>query len=701
MSVRSFRSAWLVVLVVGAFGFGCASGSEGSEDLPPPLDTGAGDGTSGDTGVTDDTGSGGDTGGGDGATDTGPGGCKTNADCASDPAGKFCLAAGDGGKSYCVPCLPAPFDECGPGTYCSDTTYTCESGCKTTADCKPTAGDAGADGGDAADDAAETGSGASLVCDSVKHRCVGCIADPDCPAGFLCDRPTGACVPGCTMAKPCPTGKECCTGACFDTQTDVKHCGMCGKACTAPANATAGCSAGTCGIGMCNTGFGDCNSSASDGCETNTQTDRNNCGGCGTVCSLANATSACTAGACTIGTCNGGYADCDVVASTGCETRLNTLTNCGMCGRTCMIPNGTGDCSTGTCAVASCNTGYGDCDGVTSNGCETNINGGTPGPSGTIINCGSCGTSCSVSNGTPSCLAGSCAVGSCTSPYANCNGLYSDGCETNTQVSTSHCGGCGSACSTTGGTASCSSGVCNIACSAGYGNCDGLAANGCEKNLTTDPANCNGCGNVCATSATVLSTICKATGTTGACAVGTCASGTYDRNTIFSDGCECVEDSVGNTCGAAKDVGPIAIGASTTQTGNLVGPADTDEDWYKITFATGANCLYSPSVFLSGGPAVKMQVFTSCTGSTATGSYACQTGGLEPANSGLTSGVDSWEFRMAEASGAARACGDMSPIDPTPANSPGFITQPSVIFVRVFRASSATTCFPYTLSIGN
>jgi hypothetical protein len=699
MTVHRLVAQASMVLAMGALAFGCASGSETAEDLPPPTgDTGEADGSVAEDAPIDSADTGGEV-----ATDTGPGGCKTNADCASDPAGKFCLPSTDGGKSYCVPCLPAPFDECGPGTYCNDTTYTCESGCKTTADCKPTTGgDAGADGGADADEAGADAGSSSLTCDTVKHRCVGCVADPDCPSGFICDRPAGACVPGCTLAKPCPTGKDCCSGLCFDTQKDVKNCGACGFACPTPSNATAGCTAGVCGIGMCNTGFGDCNSSLSDGCETNTQTNKDNCGGCGTVCTLANATAGCTAGACTIATCNGGYADCDVIASTGCETQLNTLTNCGMCGKTCTIPNGTGDCSTGTCSVATCNTGFGDCDGIASNGCETNISGGSPGPSGTILNCGSCGTSCSVSNGTPSCVAGSCAVNSCTAPYANCNGLYSDGCETNTTVSTSHCGGCGNACSTTGGTPSCSGGMCSIACSPGFGNCDSNAANGCEKNLTTDPANCNACGSVCATGGSVLTSACTPSGTTGTCNVAVCASATYDRNKIFSDGCECAEETggeIGNNCGAAKDLGTVAIGGTQSATGNLVGPLDADEDWYKITFS-GSTCAYSPSINLSG-PDVKMQVYTSCVSASPAGNFACQTGEAAT-NSAFSSGVTSWEFRMANPDGSARTCAESGLIDPTPPHTSGsFITQPYVVYVRVFRSAVATTCYPYTLTIGN
>jgi hypothetical protein len=49
-------------------------------------------------------------------------------------------------------------------------------------------------------------------------------------------------------------------------------------------------------IGSCNSGFGDCNGSDGDGCETNLQDDADNCGVCGTRCRGRNDT--CCAGSC-------------------------------------------------------------------------------------------------------------------------------------------------------------------------------------------------------------------------------------------------------------------------------------------------------------------------------------------------------------------------------------------------------------------
>jgi hypothetical protein len=48
-------------------------------------------------------------------------------------------------------------------------------------------------------------------------------------------------------------------------------------------------------------------------------------------------------------TCGTGYGDCDTSRPNGCETALNTITNCGMCGRTCPANGGTAVCNAGVC----------------------------------------------------------------------------------------------------------------------------------------------------------------------------------------------------------------------------------------------------------------------------------------------------------------------------------------------------------------
>ncbi len=183
----------------------------------------------------------------------------------------------------------------------------------------------------------------------------------------------------------------------------------------------------------------------------NTQTDPNNCGTCGHVCSTSNATEACVAGNCQVTACAAGYADCDQNPNNGCEVNLQTsASNCGSCGNACPSgPNAFASCSSGTCQLA-CLSGYANCNGNPSDGCETNI-------ASDVNNCGACGQVCSAPNATMACSNGSCMVAACSTGYANCDANPFNGCEVNLMSDSSNCGACGHACPS--GHA-CVSGVC-------------------------------------------------------------------------------------------------------------------------------------------------------------------------------------------------------------------------------------------------
>jgi hypothetical protein len=81
-----------------------------------------------------------------------------------------------------------------------------------------------------------------------------------------------------------------------------------------------------------------------------------------------------------------------------------------------------------------------------------------------------------------------------------------------TSTDPANCGTCGNACSNQNGTPLCSGGSCaGILCSAGFGNCDGMLANGCEANLATDTKNCGTCGNACVVGDMCVNGVCQAT----------------------------------------------------------------------------------------------------------------------------------------------------------------------------------------------
>lgn len=142
----------------------------------------------------------------------------------------------------------------------------------------------------------------------------------------------------------------------------------------------------------CPAGTANCNGNAADGCEINLSTSASNCGSCGNVCALSNATSGCVAGSCTVVSCNGNFRNCDGIDANGCEVNISSdINNCGSCGSKCTIINGTGVCNNGACMLQSCNPGFADCDGNTANGCELNV-------SSDANNCGSCGKSCDDGN---------------------------------------------------------------------------------------------------------------------------------------------------------------------------------------------------------------------------------------------------------------------------------------------------------------
>eukprot|EP00953_Heterococcus_sp_UTEX-ZZ885_P003431 2378-Heterococcus_DN1.PRE.1 len=171
-----------------------------------------------------------------------------------------------------------------------------------------------------------------------------------------------------------------------------------------------------------------------------------------------------------------------------------------------------------------------------------------------VTNCGAVGKVCSSIGGSaPTCTAGVCDL-ICAAGYCNFNkAVANDGCETNIMTSLSRCGkACGTAavCQTpTAGIAACNSGICELGCTSGYGNCDSnFASNGCEVNLNSDPANCGSCGASC-----------SAANADGTCSGGQCSLvckadyGNCERN-FATNGCEVnLKSDLANcgSCGAS------------------------------------------------------------------------------------------------------------------------------------------------------
>ncbi len=508
---------------------------------------------------------------GEPVADVGPG-CTSSAECSE---GRLC-----GPDGRCVACLPAD-DRCPTGQYCDPATFACSLGCRADSACAPAT--------------LPDGGTSPARCDLTRHVCLDCNTDDDCAVRSVCRM--GQCQPGCNERRGCATGEVCCEGSCVDVQADIGNCGSCSRRCAA-ANGVPSCVAGVCGIEACTMGFADCNAMLADGCEADLRSDATRCGTCSIACATppGAGTVACAAGRCgytcaagmadcdgdpangceravsrdashcgrcnnvcparagaamprcDMGVCgvncNAGLGDCDGDAANGCETSVRTsVAHCGACGTACPVPaHATATCTAGRCGY-TCAAGFGDCDGDASNGCEADLR-------STADRCGTCTTRCTVAGGTPACVDGACTIAACGSTFADCDGNAANGCESNTRTSAAHCGACGRGCSAAPNTtATCSSGTCGTQCVAGFGDCDGNAANGCEVDLRASVAHCGTCGNACAPPNATAA--CSA----GVCAVASCNVGRGNCDANVTNGCETDLATSATNCGACGVTG--------------------------------------------------------------------------------------------------------------------------------------------------
>jgi hypothetical protein len=255
--------------------------------------------------------------------------------------------------------------------------------------------------------------------------------------------------------------------ACSNTQSDPDNCGSCGTACAA----NQVCLQGTCTLG-CTAGTTLCGSSCAD-----LQVDPTNCGACGTACKAGQV--------CSTGQCQTGCAGMTTLCGSTCVDTHVDPANCGSCGTAC----GAGKlCNAGKCA-STCSPAQTAC--TTDAGALYCAN-----TQQDNANCGACGNACAAGD---VCAAGKCAS-TCGAGQTFCaddgggNGAYC----ANTQTDNANCGTCGNTCSVG---EVCTAGKCAIEC----GGLDGGGEALCTPdggvpycaNTSTDNANCGMCGNVC------------------------------------------------------------------------------------------------------------------------------------------------------------------------------------------------------------
>ena len=409
------------------------------------------------------------------------------------------------------------------------------------------------------------------------HVCVECTGNSQCPSGEVCA--SFQCVGFCGGGAACNNGLTCCDPLCVDELTNPTDCGGCGIQCGPYPHATADCANASCGIGACEGGFANCDGIASDGCEIDTLIDPANCGGCGKACGAGES---CSGGIC-VGACGMGL-PCPLgltCCSASCAKTASDPKNCGGCGIFCApVVNGATACVASACHISACNPGFADCDKQVGDGCEVNT-GTDP------KNCGTCGNACAAG---ASCLAGTCQAVNCQMTGcpagSSCCGTKCVG----TSNDLANCGGCGNACPP--GANLCQMGGCcfpqpgggevcsSIVCPSPLQNCSNQCVD--EGN---DPKNCGGCGKLCPPGQTCTNGHCGGGGCNGGptCA-GTqqcCASGCSTTSTDVKNcgGCNIVcpvsDSCVMGMCMATCNGGPACSG---TQTCCLTGCASTGTD---------------------------------------------------------------------------------------------------------------------------
>jgi hypothetical protein len=268
-----------------------------------------------------------------------------------------------------------------------------------------------------------------MICEPETGDCNGQVED-GCEARLRRDEQNcGACGNACKDGElcwrgvcGCPPGYTRCGDQCTQLDRDAKNCSVCGNLCVEP-ELDAGPGKWPCGAGVlpphvgpvclnsacqlnCTGDFtgtyDDCNSDiCGDGCETNVNSDPNNCGACGKKCLPDQR-------------CVSGECECAARHETLCGTCTDLMkdpNNCGACGNVCPGPGdsynrraGHPICVLGRCSYY-CPPGRADCDHRIENCCETDLNLDP-------ANCGSCGAQCDLEAGQP-CAAGRCLTKPC------------------------------------------------------------------------------------------------------------------------------------------------------------------------------------------------------------------------------------------------------------------------------------------------
>jgi hypothetical protein len=167
-----------------------------------------------------------------------------------------------------------------------------------------------------------------------------------------------------------------------------------------------------------------------------------------------------------------------------------------------------------------------------------------------LANCGGCGLACQGINAAALCLNSVCRL-ACTPGFGDCNQSGADGCEADLSADPANCGACRLNCGYDNALGICTASACSMgACQDGYADCDKQGGNGCEVHTAESADNCGACGHHCLIAHG--SAACAAS----ACAVRSCDTGWGDCDLSPDGGCETNTQASAKNCGGCNQPCP-------------------------------------------------------------------------------------------------------------------------------------------------
>ncbi|HJL17725.1 MAG TPA: putative metal-binding motif-containing protein [Sandaracinaceae bacterium LLY-WYZ-13_1] len=329
--------------------------------------------------------------------------------------------------------------------------------------------------------------------------------------------------------------------------TVFEHCGGCRATCSL--ETATECVGGTCDCVFDDSMTGPCGGGTTccmnGGC-VDTMTDPNNCGGCGRRCGFGET---CVGGECRCGDATGGSSDVSPQACPepddapepsarenetqqccgpeGGETCVDVTSNDSHCDICDFVCGPSSECVDRRCeCVTEAGRDWRDCNGdlltePDNDGCEADLEGDP-------ATCGSCTTSCSAPNAVEECVMRTCGIDSCTDPWRDCDGAYTNGCEANLRRDEDNCGSCGRTCD---GAEVCVDRNCVSVCG------DGLIASD-EQCDDGDTSGGDGCSGSCD----------EETGWSCSGEPSSCSEDCGDGRVVGGEGCDDGDTSGGDGC---------------------------------------------------------------------------------------------------------------------------------------------------------